>query len=66
MLEQYPDCYEPYLRYAITTDFRNFEAFDEERFALLLLVELRQADEVDEFAKKMVGFGAALGPRFRR
>ena len=64
MLEQYPDCYEPYLRYAISTDFRNFEAFDEDRFALLLLVELHRADKVDEFAKGMAGFGAALGPRF--
>jgi hypothetical protein len=64
MLEQYPDCYEPYLRYAISTDFRNFESFDEDRFALLLLVELHRADKVDEFAKAMAGFGAALGPRF--
>jgi hypothetical protein len=64
MLEHYPDCYEPYLRYAISTDFRNFEAFDEDRFALLLLVELHQADKVDDFAKGMAGFGAALGPEF--
>ncbi|WFU18323.1 hypothetical protein [Bradyrhizobium sp. CB3481] len=65
MLEQYPDCYEPYLRYAISTDFRNFEAFDEEQFALLLLVELFQAEKVAEFARKMARFDAALGPQFR-
>jgi hypothetical protein len=66
MLEgsQYPNCYEPYLRYAISTDFRNFEAFDEERFALLLLVELHQAEKLVEFARRMARFDAALGPQF--
>jgi len=66
MLEgsQYPNCYEPYLRYAISTDFRNFEAFDEERFALLLLVELHHAERVAEFARRIARFDAALGPQF--
>ena len=34
----YPKCFGPYLRYAISTDFRNFEFFDS-KSALFFLVE---------------------------
>jgi hypothetical protein len=61
---QYPKCYEPYLRYAISTDFTNFELFDEKRFALLLLIELHQADRAAEFAKMIAKWQAVLGPEF--
>jgi hypothetical protein len=61
---QYPDCFETYLRYAISTNFRNFEPFSDRDFALLLLVELNRADQAAEFAAKMAGFGAAPGPNF--
>ena len=52
--EHYPDCFDPYLRYAISTDFRNFEFFDEERFcSCFFLVELhRRPDRSDEFANE--------------
>lgn len=59
----YPNCFEPYLRYAISTNFRNFELFNEREFALLLLVELNRADQSAEFARRMSKFGA-LGPQF--
>lgn len=61
---QYPNCFETYLRYAISTDFRNFEFFDERVFSLYLLVELKQADQAQEFEKKIAAFDAAFGPEF--
>jgi hypothetical protein len=54
------------LRYAISTNFRNFKLFDEKLFALLLLVEFHRADDGPEFAKRMARFDAALGPEFGR
>ncbi|WP_108515423.1 hypothetical protein [Bradyrhizobium algeriense] len=52
----YPKCFGPYLRYAISTDFRNFEFFDLQS-ALFFLVEFKTAEKdqhrrfVDDVAK---------------
>jgi hypothetical protein len=59
-----PDCFGPYLRYAIDSDFENFSTdfedfgkkfrfFDEDRFRLLLLVELKKPEFVREFERAM-------------
>jgi hypothetical protein len=60
----YPNCFETYLRYAISTNFRNFVFFDEKIFSLFLLVELKQAEQAGEFEKKIAHFDAAFGPEF--
>ncbi|WLA53954.1 hypothetical protein [Bradyrhizobium diazoefficiens] len=61
----YPDCFGPYLRYAISTRFAYFSSFDqtisiehrilfdEDTFKLFLLVEFKKAGQADEFADKM-------------
>jgi hypothetical protein len=73
---QYPTSFGPYLRYAIDSDFENFSTdfedfgkklrfFDEERFRLLLLVELKRAELVRAFENAMGArdeFGAEFGP----
>jgi hypothetical protein len=62
--ERYPSCFGPYLRYAIDSDFENFSTdfenfgktfrfFDEKRFRLFLLVELKQAELVRKFEDAM-------------
>ncbi|XSC45303.1 hypothetical protein ACF1BQ_003760 [Bradyrhizobium sp. RDT10] len=74
--ERYPICFGPYLRYAIDSDFENFSTdfedfgkkfqfFDEDRFRLLLLVELKQPEFVDKFESAMGArdeFGTEFGP----
>ena len=71
--ETYPSCFGPYLRYAIDSDFENFSAdfekkmriFDEVRFRLFLLVELKDAAFVRPFEKAMGAreeFGTEFGP----
>jgi len=74
--ETYPSCFGPYLRYAIDSDFKNFSTdfedfgkkfpfFDEDRFRLPLLVELKHAELVREFEHAMgepEEFGAEFGP----
>jgi hypothetical protein len=74
--EQYPNCFGPYLRYAIDSDFQNFTTdlenfgkrflrFDENQFRLPLLVELKGADVVSAFETAMglyPDFGAEFGP----
>jgi hypothetical protein len=74
--ETYPSCFGPYLRYAIDSDFENFSTdfedfgkkfpfFDEHRFRLLLLVELKQAELVRKFESAMGArdeFGTEFGP----
>ena len=74
--EIYPSCFGPYLRYAIDSNFENFSTdfedfgekflfFDEERFRLPLLVELKRAGLVREFESAMGEpdeFGAEFGP----
>jgi hypothetical protein len=61
----YANCFGPYLRYAISTDFRTFEFFDEAKFTLFLLVEFKRAEWAVTFGEKMrharlpVDFGSA-------
>jgi hypothetical protein len=61
----YPSCFDPYLRYAISTGFRDFEFFDQDSM-LFFLVEFKQiAAAADDFEKAMKGnseFAAAFGP----
>ena len=63
-----PNCFDPYLRYAISTDFKNFEFFDE-RKKLFFLVEFKQTDPASpsgsddpasQFAKAMRQAGVSL------
>jgi hypothetical protein len=74
--ETYPSCFGPYLLYAIDSDFANFSTdfedfgkkfrfFDEDRFRLPLLVELKDADLVRAFENAMgerEEFGTEFGP----
>ncbi len=50
--EQYPKCFDPYLRYAISTEFRDFEFFEESR--LFFLVEFKQAGAAGDFEHAMI------------
>jgi hypothetical protein len=44
----YPSCFDPYLRYAISTGFKNFDFFKEPHFKLFFLVEFKPtAPETD-------------------
>jgi len=72
----YPSCFDPYLRYAISTGFRNFHFFEEPHFKLFFLVEFKLADsETDPetlFTEEMeaagvvdIQFGPANGTRYR-
>lgn len=58
-----PNCFDPYLRYAISTDFKNFEFFDEMK-KLFFLVEFKEAKLAAAFEKAMGGrkFGIEFGP----
>jgi hypothetical protein len=73
--DRLPSCFDPYLRYAISTDFRNFQFFDEKHkfydenhFRLFLFVEVKHAGMVAEFEKEMTNpkfdreFRAEFGP----
>ncbi len=72
--ETYPSSFGPYLRYAIDSDFENFSTdfenkkagfFDEKRFRLFLLVELKHPKFVRPFEKAMNAreeFGTEFGP----
>jgi hypothetical protein len=53
MAEELPSCFDPYLRYAIVTDFKYFEFFDDTNFKLLLLVEFKDAEHAAEFEQEM-------------
>ncbi len=54
-LDTYPKCFGPYLLYAISTGFENFEFSDEKRsgFRLFFLAEFNEAGQESEFAKEM-------------
>ena len=65
----YPTCFGPYLRYAISTQFRDFVPFDEKSSKLFFLVEFIPAshdkpDPAGEFETKMkaAGFQIQFGP----
>ncbi|MXQ14640.1 hypothetical protein [Microvirga makkahensis] len=68
MLERdtYPKCFDPYLRYAISSNFGNFELPDgkKERSRLFFLVEFKEAGRETEFAAQMneAGLSVVLGP----
>src|ERR1700730_7358370 len=63
--QTYPRCFDPYLRYAISTGFRDFEFFDRDH-RLFFLVEFNQtAGAADDFEKAMKhhsDFDATFGP----
>jgi hypothetical protein len=66
--ESYPNCFGPYLRYAISTEFRDFAFFDEDS-RLFFLVEFKQADSATsdpatDFEREMnaAGLKVQFGP----
>ena len=65
--DHYPKCFDPYLRYAIATNFRTFEFFDEKKkFKLFFLVELNEGIQGKAFATAMnnhnSSFAVEVGP----
>src|SRR5215468_5376003 len=61
-----PRCFGPYLRYAISTEFRDFAPFDK-RSKLFLLVEFKRPDAQTtdpeaEFERAMESFHLQFGP----
>lgn len=58
---EYPLCFGPYLRYAIVTDFKYFESFDDKAFKLFLLVEFIDAKHAAQFEKEMTGMDDSHG-----
>ena len=69
-----PNCFDPYLRYAIATDFKYFEFFDDDDFRLFLLVEFKDAKNAAQFEKEMTAMddnhdgkpGIEFGPAHRK
>jgi hypothetical protein len=62
---RYPKCFGPYLRYAISTNFRNFAFFDEGTFTLFFLVEFERAGLETTFQHDMInhaGVSVDFGP----
>ena len=63
-----PNCFDPYLRYAISTDFRYFDSFDPEKtFELFFLLELiKPGTEEDNIATALNSYSSSfhvkLGP----
>lgn len=54
----YPQSFDGYLRYAIQTKFAYFASIEGGRPpTVILLVELKRGVDVEEFVKKMLGFG---------
>jgi hypothetical protein len=62
----YPKCFDPYLRYAISTEFQGFEFFQHAEIRLLFLVEFHKAGQAKAFAEAMASkneaFVIELGP----
>jgi hypothetical protein len=48
-----PNCFGPYLRFAIATGFRNFKKFDEKKQKLFLLVVFKRSDSASAFVDAM-------------
>jgi hypothetical protein len=61
---RYAKCFDPYLRYAISTRFENFEFFGNEKFRLFFLVEFKEAAQPKKFAEEMelAGSPVVFGP----
>jgi hypothetical protein len=58
---QFPKCFDPYLRFAISTDFVDFDFFDESKDELFFLVEFdpaaaKQPDPEKDFADAMAQY----------
>jgi hypothetical protein len=75
--KSFPKCFDAYLLYAISTNFENFKQnfqtdfekrfeLDDDKFRLLLLVELDKSGQATEFTDKMRAlgheFGVEIGP----
>jgi len=64
--DPYPKCFDPYLRYAISTKFQGFEFFEEADLRLFFLVEFHKAGQAKAFAAAMArkddAFVIELGP----
>lgn len=62
-----PECFDPYLRYAIGVDFRNFELFDDKKLQLLLLVKFKDYAAVQSFLDEMkdLQIKVDLGPTYK-
>jgi hypothetical protein len=60
----YPKSFGPYLRYAISTDFKYFKFFDDKNFKLFLLVEFKDAGHAAAFEREMQDerLGVEFGP----
>lgn len=46
---QLPSCFDPYLRYAIASDFANFASFDQRTFRVFLLLEFKSLKAASDF-----------------
>ena len=57
---RYAKCFDPYLRYAISTRFQNFEFFGNEKFRLFFLVEFKEAAQPEKFAEEMAVAGSPV------
>ena len=53
MADELPICFDPYLRYAIASDFKDFEFFDAENYKLSLLVEFTTVELATTFSTDM-------------
>jgi hypothetical protein len=58
---EYPLCFGPYLRYAISTEFRDFAPFGE-KSKLFFLVEFRYRGPPTDFETAMKPFAIQIGP----
>ena len=63
-----PQSFGPYLRYAIASDFRHFELFDDLKFKLLLLIKFRHREASEPFLDRMkrLRIQVELGPSHER
>jgi hypothetical protein len=62
--DDFPECFDPYLRYAIAAEFKNFASFDDKQFKLFFLVEFKSAASAHSFKREMKGridFGPGIG-----
>ena len=59
-----PQSFDPYLRYAVATEFKTFESFEEESNKLSFLVEFKRGGLATSFERRMneAGFEVELGP----
>ena len=60
----FPQCFDPYLRFAISTNFVHFEEFEQKNPELFFLVELKKGGLARQFRREMsqAGFRVEFGP----